>query len=83
METKYVVEEVGLIETWVKKVETYLQVELKDKLSSRSLKRMLKGDELAASTWKKIVRRVSDQSTSWKLDGQSLIRQTAGSFGVV
>jgi hypothetical protein len=83
METKYVVEDVGLIESWVRKVEGHLEMELKGKISSRNLKVVLKGDELAASTWKKIVRRVSDQSMIWKLDGQSLVKQTAESFGFV
>jgi hypothetical protein len=81
METKYVVEEVGLIETWVKKVETYLETELKDKLSSRSLKRVLKGDDIASATWTKVTKLVSDRSITWKGEGQSMVRQKAENYG--
>ncbi len=83
METKFVVEEVGLIEAWVKRVEMYLEKELRDKLSSRKLKEILNADDVASSTWKKVVRRASDQSTTWRLNGGSLVRQTAKSFGFV
>jgi len=83
METKFVVEEVGLIEAWVKRVEMYLEKELRDKLSSRKLKEILNADDVASSTWKKVVRRASDHSTTWRLNGGSLVRQTAKSFGFV
>lgn len=83
METKYVVEEVGLIAKWVKTVEEHLETELKDKLSSRSLKRVLNGYELAPRTWAEIVRKASDGSTTWRLQGQSLVRQTAQAYGFI
>ena len=69
METKFVVEEVGLIETWVKRVEIYLEKELRDKLSSRKLKEILNADECSLDErGKDGVDVPCDQSTTWRLE---------------
>ena len=65
----------------MKRVEVHLETELRDKLSSRGLKRMLNADELAPRTWAKIVKKAILPSVTWKLEGQSLIRLTAKHFG--
>jgi hypothetical protein len=83
METKYVVEEVGLIEKWVKTVERYLETELKDSVGSKTLKRLLNADQLSPSTWKAVVRTLSQRSSVWKLEGQSLVQQKAEKYGFI
>jgi hypothetical protein len=79
--TVYVKEDDGVIVRWMKTVEEHLSKETKDKVSSRSLRQTLKASHVAPRTWAVIIKRVSEASTTWKLEGQSLLKQNAKAFG--
>ena len=93
--TPYFMEESeSLIDTWTEKVRAHLNglPRSVDKVSSRSVKASLVGTEkLSGMTWTRIMRRVLQTAPSllipmehggvWKLEGQSLIRMTAESYG--
>ena len=95
--TPYFVEESdSLIDIWTEKVRTFLSSLPSDivKVSSRSVKRQLTGtDKLAGRTWARVIQNVisgeprhvpkesTGDGTVWKMEGQSLVRVTAESYG--
>jgi len=90
----FVPEHEGLIETWVKTVQDYLNGLEEDSISSQALRKKLKAEKVAPSTWKRVIQTVSGNistapkkimgdglSFRWKLEGRTLIRQTAEHLG--
>ena len=69
----FVEESDGLIVSWVDRVEKFLIRWGGQSISSRKLKRELQAVNVAPRTWAKIVARFTEGSTTWKLQGQSLI----------
>lgn len=91
----FVPENEGIIETWVKTVQDYLNRLEEDSISSRRLKKEVKADRIAPRTWAVIIKTVSEQCIApkksmgdctvynWRLEGQSLVKQTAERFGFI
>lgn len=93
----FVPESEGLIESWVAKVQDYLNGldESVDKVSSRSIKNALKAGKVAPMTWTKVIRLVAENKNTqalknsmgegvflhWKKEGSSLVRVTAEQYG--
>jgi hypothetical protein len=90
----YMPESENLIETWSKKLAGYLDAlpETVQKVSCRQVRKDLKAERLARSTWSLVVQKClsEEPSTSSKdiggtvrfaLEGQSLVRQSAGRYG--
>lgn len=93
----FVPESTGLIEEWSGKVQAYLNglPEKVTKVSSRAIKRTLEADKVAPMSWTRIIRTVTEQHQGskeltehgvvcpWKLEGQSLVKQTLEHFGFI
>lgn len=93
----FVPETEGLIETWVTKVQDYLNNLPdwhSDTISSRRLKKEVKAYQITPSTWKRITRAVAEKGQGskedtmgdgpfcrWRLEGSSLVRVTAEACG--
>ena len=84
----------SLVETWTKTVQDFLMGYDGVKIGSKTLKRTVQAEKLTESTWRRVVkasflpRRCSKEEdlvrgdgVEWKLVGQSLVKQTAESFG--
>ena len=92
----FVPEHEGLIETWVKTVQDYLNGLEDDRVSSQALRKELKAERVAPRTWTKVIQTVSGNirtapknnmgegvSFRWQLEGRTLVKQTAERFGFV
>jgi len=93
----FVPESEGLIETWATRVQTYLNhlEHEQSTISSRRLKKEVKADKVSPSTWKRIIRLITEKGQGskksmedgpfcqWSLEGSSLVRQTAEVYGFI
>ena len=90
----FMVESYNLIDTWAGRVRKFLAELKDDRISSRGLKKAVHGEKVTPSTWKLIVQGATKQVSppkkdntgdclvcAWKLEGQSLVRQTAEAYG--
>lgn len=84
----------NLIDTWVGRVRKFLDELKDDRISSQALKKAVHAEKVHPSTWKLIVpaaiklvsppkkEHMGDCLTfQWKLEGRTLVRQTAEAFG--
>lgn len=92
----FVPESNDLVGTWSKTVIQYLNGldDTVQRVSSQSLRKVLKADKVAPMTWTRIVKAVNQTYTTslkkltgdgvsfpWKLEGRSFVRQTAEHLG--
>lgn len=91
----YMKETDNLIDTWVGRVRKFLAGLENDRISSRSLKKAVHAEKVHPSTWKLVIQGTTKQVSlskkesntgnclvcAWKLEGQSLVRQTAEAYG--
>ena len=86
----------SLIDTWRGRVEKYLEglpME-EDRVSSQALKKDIRADKVAPMTWTRVLRSVGNRHhapkkdhmesgacSAWKLEGRSLVRHTAETYG--
>lgn len=83
----------SLIETWTKTAHDFLMCYEPVRVSIRKLKVLTKAERLSRSTWQRVVKaaceqiqapkkeHMGDESVCWKMEGQSLVKVTAKSFG--
>lgn len=85
-----------ITDQWIETIQVYLDSlpTTVKRVSSRSLKKSLHADSVYARTWTRIIQQVMEQRQTskksigeygavWKLEGQSLVRATAESYGFV
>jgi hypothetical protein len=84
----------SLVETWTEKVSQFLMGYEDVRVSSRKLKTMTAAERLTKMTWHRVIQQVTseqyqaskrepmrDGTVCWKLQGQSLVRVSAESYG--
>ena len=85
----------SLVETWTETVMDYLVSDGTMKVSSKTLKKLIKADTIAPRTWARIIKQVlsptcqasnkkehvRDGMMGWALVGSTLVKKTAESFG--
>lgn len=90
----YMQESDNLIDTWVGRVRKFLAELKDDRVSSQTLKKSVHAEKVHPSTWKLVVQGAAKLVSPpkkdhtgdcltfvWKLEGRSLVRQTAERYG--
>lgn len=87
----FMVESDNLIDAWVGRVRKHLEELSEDRISSQTLRKAVHAESVAPTNWTKVIQKIAllpkkgnmgkGQCFAWKIEGRSLVRQTAESYG--